>query len=111
MARGFRAALTDVGASFLDTYVGLLSHDVLVDRADPLRQQYVSWWADEASLVAYTGEAWASTPVTFPDEHRFLTGPLKIQSSSVCRLAATTSAPTGKTLTSRNCVTSRSRVC
>lgn len=78
MAEEFLTALTDLVASFPDTYAGLISHNVLVDRADPLRVQYVSRWADEASLVTYAGEEWATTPVTFPDEDRFLTGRLTL---------------------------------
>ena len=78
MAEDFLAALTDLVSSFPDTHAGLLSHDVLVDRADPHRVQYVSRWADEASLVAYAGEEWATTPVTFPDEEKYLTGPLAL---------------------------------
>lgn len=79
MAEEFLTALTDLVASFPDTYAGLLGHDVLVDRAEPLRIQYVSRWADEASLIVYSGEGWATTPVKFPDEERFLTGPLTLQ--------------------------------
>ena len=79
MAEEFLATLAELVAVFPDTYAGLLSHDVLVDRADPLRVQYVSRWADEASLVAYAGDEWATTPVTFPHEERFLTGPLRLE--------------------------------
>ena len=78
LADEFLAVLTELVASFPGTYAGLLGHDVLVDRADRLRIQYVSRWADEASLVAYAGEGWATTPVTFPNEERFLTGPLTL---------------------------------
>lgn len=87
MAEEFVAALTDLVGSFPDTYAGLLSHDVLVDSADSLRVQYVSRWADEASLVAYAGKAWATTPVTFPDEDRFLTGPLSLAHYDVVALS------------------------
>ncbi len=79
MAEEFLTALTDLVESFPATYAGLLGHDVLVDRSDPLRVQYVSRWVDEPSLVAYAGEDWAITPVTFPDEERFLTGPLALE--------------------------------
>jgi quinol monooxygenase YgiN len=78
MVDEFLAVLIALVATFPAQYDGLLDHEVLVDRADRTRVRYVSRWAEEASLVAYAGEDWATTPVTFPDEDRYLTGPLEL---------------------------------
>lgn len=75
----FLALLRELVASFPRRYRGLVRHEVLVDEIDSRRVQYVSVWSDEAALVAYAGEEWRSSPVTFPDEERFLTGPLELR--------------------------------
>lgn len=79
VADEFLALLRELVASFPGRYPGLLRHDVRVDLADPSRVQYVSEWADEAALVAYAGDDWRTQPVTFPDEERFLRGPLVLR--------------------------------
>ena len=70
--------LLNLVAEFPQRYPGLFRHEVLVDRADPLRVQYLSVWSDEAALVNYAGERWQSDPVTFPEEERFLAEPLAL---------------------------------
>lgn len=40
---------------------------------------YVSRWAGEDALIGYTGPAWATDPVTFPDEERYLLEPLRLR--------------------------------
>lgn len=77
--RGFLARLTDLVSSFPATYPEMVWHEILVDAADPRRVQYASAWPDEAALVRYAGDRWRSSPVTFPDEERFLTRPLELR--------------------------------
>jgi len=79
MTEEFMIRLNALVRDFPSHYDGLMSHEVLVDRTDPLRVSYVSRWRDEASLVAYAGASWASDPVTFPDEDRFLREPLALR--------------------------------
>jgi quinol monooxygenase YgiN len=74
----FMTLLLNLVANFPQPYPGLLRHEVLIDRADPLRVQYLSVWSDEASLVNYAGERWQSEPVTFPEEDRYLAQPLTL---------------------------------
>lgn len=75
----FLEVLRALVATFPETYDGLLSHEVLVDRADPLRVVYRSVWVDDVALVAFAGESWATDPVTFPDEDSYLQGPLVLR--------------------------------
>ena len=79
MTEEFMLRLNTLVRDFPSLYDGLISHEVLVDRADPLRVSYVSRWRDESSLVAYAGANWASDPVTFPEEDRFLREPLALR--------------------------------
>jgi len=79
MEEEFLAVLRELVATFPGRYRGLLRHDVLVDLADPGRVQYVSEWVDESALVAYAGADWQTQLVTFPDEERFLRGPLVLR--------------------------------
>ncbi|MBF4595749.1 antibiotic biosynthesis monooxygenase [Curtobacterium flaccumfaciens] len=74
----FTALLLTLVAGFPQRYPGLLSHEVLVDRHDPRRVQYVSTWSDEAALVDYAGENWQTDPVTFAEEEQLLTQPLTL---------------------------------
>lgn len=74
----FMTLLVNMVAEFPQRYRGLVRHEVLIDRDDPLRVQYLSVWSDEAALVNYAGERWQSDPVTFPEEDRFLTHPLTL---------------------------------
>ena len=75
----FLEVLRQLVATFPETYEGLLSHEVLVDRADQMRVVYRSVWADEAALVAFAGPGWATDPVTFPDEDSYLQEPLVLR--------------------------------
>lgn len=75
----FLALLLDLVSPFPERYPGLVRHEVLVDDADPRRVQYVSAWSDEEALEGYAGADWRTSPVTFPDEERFLTRPLELR--------------------------------
>lgn len=77
--REFVDRLLELVSSFPSRYAGLLRHEVLVDDADARRVQYVSVWVDEGALEGYAGSDWRSSPVTFPDEERFLTRPLELR--------------------------------
>lgn len=75
----FLEQLHTLVADFPTRYDGLLSHEILVDIADPSRIQYISRWADQTALIAYAGENWAHDPVTFPNEDRYLAAPLALR--------------------------------
>lgn len=78
-AHAFLRALHELVASFPSRYDGLVAHEVLIDDADSDRIQYVSRWSDEAALIAYAGEDWKTTPVTFPNESDYLSAPLTLR--------------------------------
>ena len=75
----FMEILRELVAGFPAAHDGLLDHEILVDRADATRVQYVSRWRDEEAVRAYAGDGWADTPVTFPDEDSYLTEPLRLR--------------------------------
>ncbi|MBE1875424.1 putative quinol monooxygenase [Myceligenerans pegani] len=75
----FMEILRELVAGFPAAHDGLLGHEILVDRANPTRVQYVSRWRDEEAVRAFAGDGWADTPVTFPDEDAYLTEPLRLR--------------------------------
>ncbi|RPF20695.1 antibiotic biosynthesis monooxygenase [Myceligenerans xiligouense] len=75
----FLQTLRDLVAGFPAAHDGLLGHEILVDRAEGTRVQYVSRWRDESALRGFAGEGWADSPVTFPGEDAYLTGPLHLR--------------------------------
>lgn len=75
----FVERLVELVSSFPSRYPGMLRHKVLVDDGDARRLRYVSVWADEVALEGYAGREWRTSPVTFPEEERFLARPLELR--------------------------------
>ncbi|MBA8816932.1 heme-degrading monooxygenase HmoA [Microbacterium halimionae] len=86
----FLTTLHALVEGFPAAYPGLIDHEVLVDHHDPDRILYVSRWASEEGLAHYAGVNWATEPVTFPDEDRYLQRPLTLRHFS----AQTIDSPT-----------------
>lgn len=79
MEAEFLIALRRLVETFPHRFDGLRDHEILINHEDPRRIRYVSRWRDERALAEYAGAEWATTPVTFPDEGRFLAGPLTLE--------------------------------
>jgi heme-degrading monooxygenase HmoA len=75
----FMMLLRELVSTFPAQHEGLLSHEVLVDRADPQRVIYVSRWRDEEAITGFAGQGWATDVVTFPDEDTYLLQPLHLR--------------------------------
>jgi heme-degrading monooxygenase HmoA len=56
---------------------GLLGYDVLTQQ-DGLVLVFQSRWRDENAIAQFAGARWATDPVTFPGEDRYLIRPLQL---------------------------------
>lgn len=72
-------ALRELVQTFPERFDGLIRHEILIDRDDRRRVQYVSVWRDDAALIGYAGAGWRTDAVTFPDEQSLLAQPLTLR--------------------------------